>query len=214
MRLLRLSLLLVAALVLSGCADSPGRQPPPAKWTTGFWFWPGGSTDTKWSGASLEVLFVHAGTIRKDSRRNRFLYGIDEPADRVWRVYGELPDELPAAREYWVVFRYERQAVPDLEAAPVLAKEVSRLREAATKRHLNVIGVQLDIDSPTRILSQYAGFLHEFRKELPPGFEVSITALLDWFRNGTDVASVIKEVDEFVPQFYDVAEPDSYGGGR
>jgi hypothetical protein len=32
--------------------------------------------------------------------------------------------------------------------------------------------------------------------------------LLDWFRDGTAIADVIKETDEFVPQFYDVAKPD------
>jgi hypothetical protein len=73
--------------------------------------------------------------------------------------------------------------------------------------------VQLDVDSPTGALSQYATFLREVRKELPPGFKVSITALLDWFRGGTNIAEVIKETDEFVPQFYDLANPGSYDAG-
>jgi hypothetical protein len=43
-----------------------------------------------------------------------------------WFAYGSLPDQLPAAREYWVVFRYERQGVPDAAAVPMLAQTVAR----------------------------------------------------------------------------------------
>jgi hypothetical protein len=68
-------------------------------------------------------------------------------------------------------------------------------------------GVQLDIDSPTGSLRQYAEFLQKGRAALPPGQQLSITALLDWFRDGTDVDAVIEQVDEFVPQFYDVGDP-------
>jgi hypothetical protein len=71
-------------------------------------------------------------------------------------------------------------------------------------RTKSVRGIQLDIDCPTALLSEYAQFLAEVRKQLPPGKELSITALLDWFRDGTDVAKVIEQVDEFVPQFYDL----------
>ncbi len=80
-------------------------------------------------------------------------------------------------------------------------------------RRINLAGVQLDIDSPTGALPQYAGFLREFRKGLSPGLEISITALLDWFRDGTAIADVIRQVDEFVPQFYDVGDYENYGGG-
>ena len=44
------------------------------------------------------------------------------------------------------------------------------------------------------------------RKVLAPGTQISITALLDWFRDGTSIGDVLAEVDEFVPQFYDVQD--------
>jgi hypothetical protein len=75
-----------------------------------------------------------------------------------------------------------------------------------------VAGIQLDIDSPTGALAQYASFLREVRKGLPTGAEISITALLDWFREDTAIAGVVKETDEFVPQFYDV-DPNSFNQG-
>ena len=45
-----------------------------------------------------------------------------------------------------------------------------------------------------------------------PRVAISITALLDWFRSGTAVAKVIDQVDEFVPQFYDLGGPEDRGG--
>ena len=193
MRMLRPTLLLIASLALSACGGTRHSQPPPAKWTSGFWFWHGSVTSAASSVEKPDVLFVHVGTILQ----------IASPKLSAW-----LPEDLPEAREYWLVFRFERQAVPDLQAVPVLIREVSQLRAIAQTRHLNVAGVQLDIDSPTNALERYATFIREFRKGLAPGFEISITALLDWFRDGTAIADVIQETDEFVPQFYDVAKPN------
>jgi Protein of unknown function (DUF3142) len=76
-----------------------------------------------------------------------------------------------------------------------------------------VAGIQLDIDSPTGALPKYAAFLRELRKTLPAGVEISITALLDWFRDDTSIADVIQQTDEFVPQFYDVAEGNMFDPG-
>jgi hypothetical protein len=150
----------------------------------------------------VDVLFAQVGTIRSDSDRRLAA----EPAAR-WYTYGRWPDQMPAARDYWLVYRYERQGVPGLPAAVQLAGEISRLRAEARERNLHVVGIQLDIDSPTSLLPRYAEFLSEVRKGLPAGFEISITALLDWFRSGTAINDVIKQVDEFVPQFYDIGDP-------
>jgi hypothetical protein len=197
---------LIALAFLSGCSASFPRQERASKWTTGFWFWDGGSTDSVVPGEPLDVLFVQVGSITDGEP---IPIPFRNPANR-WRVHGRLPDKLPPAREYWLVFRFERQGVPDHLVTPMIANKVSELQSAARKRQLNLVGVQLDIDSPTNALPQYASFLREVRKGLPQGFEISITALLDWFRSGTAIAEVIRETDEFVPQFYDAAE----GGSR
>ncbi len=188
----------IAVSLLAGCGPSFSAHQAELPWTTGFWFWQGTSFDGRWSGAPLAVLFVQAGTISHQSGR--------------WRVSGSLPPALPPAREYWLVFRYERQGVPDSTVAPMLARTTGDLQAAAASRHLNVAGVQLDIDSPTNALTDYAAFLHELRGKLPEGCAISITALLDWFRSGTAVARLIRETDEFVPQFYDIEAPRMDGG--
>jgi hypothetical protein len=186
-------LLLIGSLALCSCA-APLRSQAPPKWATGFWFWDGSSASASGSVEPLDVLFVQAGTINQPTR-----HGSSE-----WSVYGNIPRDLPAAREFWLVFRFERQQMPDLSAISALATKFATLREQARQDHRKVAGIQLDIDCPTGSLAQYAVFLNKLRSELPPNSEISITALLDWFRDGTAIADVIKETDEFVPQFYDV----------
>ena len=195
---------LIASIGLSSCAGSLHSQPPPAKWTTGFWFWHANPIDAAGASETLDVLFVHAGDIRKSEFKN---------APHRWFVHGELPRDIPPAREYWLVFRYVRQGLPDLEVAAMLAADTARLVEVGRQRHLKVAGIQLDVDSPTGELPEYAAFLREVRKGIPRGLRISITALLDWFRDGTAIAGVIKETDEFVPQFYDLADRSDDGSG-
>src|SRR6266545_636810 len=132
MRLPALSLLLIASFVLSACVASFSSQQPALPWTTGFWFWQGSSAAAVSSGDPLDVLFVHVGTIRKET--GPFVVPRTRAATEEWYANGELPDKLPAAKEYWLVFRYERQGVPDLQVAPMIAGEVSRLIAAANKR--------------------------------------------------------------------------------
>lgn len=194
MRLPASLLLGIAALVLSGCALSWSSQQPPQTFTTGFWIWDSSFVEEDSYSAPLDELYVHVGYIHSAEQ---------------WLATGNLPSRLPPAKEYWLVFRYERQAVPSLQATAPVAESVTNLLAAARRRGLNVAGVQLDIDSPTGELPKYAAFLHDLRQQLPRGCEISITALLDWFRSGTAAADVIKEVDEFVPQFYDVDRADS-----
>ncbi len=201
-----LALVPIASLALAGCAVSLSSAPQ--VWTTGFWFWKGSSTSVTWSNEPLDVLFVQVGDIHHETwpalARGPF---------SGWSAYGLLPRRLPAARDYWLVYRYDRQDIPDLKVVPMIADRVGDMLSEARERGLHVAGVQLDIDSPTGSLAQYAAFLRELRKSLPDGAQISITALLDWFRSGTEVGAVIRETDEFVPQFYDlVGNPDGYEG--
>ncbi|MBN9656573.1 MAG: DUF3142 domain-containing protein [Acidobacteria bacterium] len=203
MRSVVLVLLFLASFTQSACRAR--RQPPPTGWTTGYWFWGGSDLDPTYSGKPVDVLFVQVGSIRSDN------YAPPGAGPEVrWSAYGRLPDELPTARDYWLVYRYEQPGVPGPPAAPLLAEELTSLQSEARRRNLHVVGVQFDIDSPTSALSRYAEFLAAVRKGLPPGLEISITALLDWFRSGTSIASVLEQVDEFVPQFYDLGKRE-YG---
>ena len=209
MRLLKAGLV-IASLSLSSCASRLQSEPQAARWTYGFWFWRGSSAEAVVSKEPVDVLYVHAGTIEKETAPY-FVKSAKNPSD-LWHVYAPLPDHIPAARDYWLVFRFEQQGVPDLAVTPRLAARVSGLLAGMRRQGLHVEGVQLDIDSPTGSLAQYAVFLGDLKKRLPQDCEISITALLDWFRDGTDIGDVIQQVDEFVPQFYDVAQYNSEDG--
>ncbi len=196
MRFITATLLLLGLIGSPGCGGPLHSQTAPRKWSTGFWYWRGGIPRSQLAPEPVDLLYFEVGEISHEGRRP-------------WTVWAFLPDNLPPAREYWMVFRFNRQEVPAQEAAPLLAARASELRALAKQRQWNVVGVQSDIDSPTARLADYAKFLHEVKRDLPPGMELSITALVDWFRNGTDISEVVKEVDEFTPQFYDLANPQN-----
>jgi hypothetical protein len=194
MRLPGLLLLLIACIVTSGCVGTLESQQPAPKFTTGFWFWAGSSPFVLLHSKETDVVFFNASTVETPSPMNV----------RQSAIYAEIPDRLPAAREYWAVFRVGGQRLPDIRMAHMISDATDRLVGDARDKDLHLAGIQLDIDSPTNSLAQYAAFLREVRKGLPKGLQISVTALLDWFRDGTSVSEVVREVDEFVPQFYDV----------
>lgn len=203
MRPAGLLLLLITSLTSLNCAGTLRSQPPPPqKWETGFWYWDRGYSKSVPASYTPDVLFFLAGTVHEEPG---FMNRPNE-----WRVSGGgIPKNLPHAREYWPVYRFEHQGVPPMKVATEVASRVSDLLLDARDRNMKITGVQLDIDSPTRSLPEYAAFLQFFRKERPKGLQISITALLDWFRDGTSIGAVIRETDEFVPQFYDIADPGS-----
>ncbi len=183
--------LLAIAILVGGCASKPTPGPLPSAWNMGFWVWHNGEAA---AGPPVDVIYHHSGGFRKNY-------------DKQWMVFGGLPEEAPPARAYWLVFRYDDSGLPPKETLPKLAELVRALQLEARRRSFPLVGIQLDIDSPTRSLPEYATFLRQVKADLPPGLELSITALLDWFRPSTAIASVIQEVDEFVPQFYDLQNP-------
>jgi hypothetical protein len=67
-----------------------------------------------------------------------------------------------------------------------------------------VAGVQIDFDSGTRHLADYAAFLRDLRARLPPDCHLSITGLMDWSSQGDSAAlsTLGGVVDEVVLQTY------------
>jgi hypothetical protein len=85
----------------------------------------------------------------------------------------------------------------------VLGQILARLRRwRAAGDH--VVGLQIDFDSGTRHLADYAAFLRELRGQLPADCRLSITGLLDWSSQGDSAAlgALGGVVDEVVLQTY------------
>src|SRR5437773_4829361 len=121
------------------------------------------------------------------------------------------PQDLPAADEYIVVHRIESNTELTWQAASKLVKDYDALRQEGGDR-VHLVGLQIDFDCATSKLKSYGNVLVWVRAGLPAGDRLSITALLDWFHGNTAIKETLAPVDEFVPQFYDVAATRSSSG--
>ena len=86
---------------------------------------------------------------------------------------GILPKSNTA--QIWLVYR-----VKDLHwSANTLPAILKRLQQWQNAGH-SVLGLQIDYDSPTADLANYADFLTQLRQQLPRRYQLSITGLMDW----------------------------------
>jgi hypothetical protein len=181
------------ALTLTACQPAPPHYP----FTTAFWFWRGSAT-AQAPTHPVDLLYVHAGTVA----REQFRHPATDALQSLWHIQPAVITGLPPARQYWLVYRFEIRT-PYPAALPALLQSFNQQAQDSLSQGHPISGLQLDIDCPTAALPQYAAFLRQLRQSLPRDYQLSITALLDWFRPGTAIAELLAEVDEFVPQFYD-----------
>src|SRR5437016_1177406 len=134
------------------------------KWATGFWYWSANRPTTPEPSTTPDALFFYSGEVAA------------APVGRGWESRTWLVDNLPKAKEYWAVIRFDRQGVPKPAAIPALVSHIAELRVQGERRHIRLTGIQLDIDAATRALPEYAVFLREFRHGLSPDLQLSITA--------------------------------------
>jgi hypothetical protein len=181
---------LAVALLGGGWALSGPRQATRPALQRAWWYW-----HHPFRLSSAEVrdlrradcarLYVHAGTLLARSGRlelkspQRFESAAPCPLFAVLRVH-------PGAHA--------------LLLSPTGASQVSALLHQA-QLPATVQGLQLDADIPTAGLVDYARLLAEVRRQLPAGWELSVTALPDWLGSG-GYARVCDAVDEVAPQFY------------
>ena len=177
----------VGILALASLAFRPTSTTPPKtreSWKTGYWVWAGETPVS--ADFTPQILYVEAPALR-------------------W------PRSLPPAEQFVVVQRLE-PATPLTTAAAVAIAARYRTLVADAGAGVRIVGLQIDYDCPTRALESYGTFLRQVHQRLPAGSSLSITALLDWFGPRTNVTSALREVDEFVPQFYDTAHERTSAG--
>lgn len=176
-----LSGLLAVALV----AAPPGPTPDlvDAAQYDSFWLWAGVRPQPVLRGAKsiylLEGQVDATPTVRLVAQR---------PA--VPHIFG--PD-------VWMVVRVGTLRWPPLVYLQ-LAAQLARWRAAGNR----VRGIQIDFDTRTRHLGEYASFLADLKRRLPVGCRLGITGLLDWSANGDPAAldALAGSVDEVVLQIY------------
>lgn len=152
---------------------------PPA-----YWIWAGISPPRELTEETL--LYVYQGEIGQNQGR------------MIHRKLGLAP--YPLAQDIVLVYR-AHFPVPD-------PQDILRVFHASRlhweKHKVRVVGLQLDVDVPTKRLGAYAGALKDIRTHLDPSFMLSITGLGDWTeptaRQG--LRDVSLNTDEMVIQLY------------
>lgn len=137
--------------------------------------------------------------------------GLLDGAKTVYLLAGEIrhdnPDRFVRLRaaprvshaQIWLTVRVERIDWGEGAWRAVLG-EMALWRAAGN----SLAGLQVDFDSATRGLANYASFLRNLRHRLPDEFALSVTGLLDWSAGGDPaaLASLAGIVDELVVQTY------------
>lgn len=170
---------------------------------TAFWSWrTKAPTDDEMRSAfaatNAKILFLRAGQLDL----------ADGGVKRIRPVSGALPK----ASELHLVYNGTRKLLSEFErtdsgtlagvVAETYRSDISRARE----ENVEVAGLQLDLDVPTRLLPRYAELLRRLREQLPPDTALSITGLPTW-ADSNQIYGVLEAVDFWIPQCYGAKIP-------
>ncbi|WP_051526587.1 DUF3142 domain-containing protein [Alkanindiges illinoisensis] len=98
----------------------------------------------------------------------------------------------------WLVYR-----TTTLQWSPELIQAIIRRLDSWQRYGNQVIGLQIDFDSATGQLEQYAKFLQSIRQQLPSQYQLSATGLLDWSNaSANTILSLGHVLNEIVIQTY------------
>ena len=176
-----------ALLVALGLAAPATAGTERAEDYDAFWLWAGVTPQPALSRA--RTLYILQGQVAPRSAAD------DE--GRLIAQGGAVPHLMRG--EIWLDYRVHTLKWSPAVYGQILAR-LRRWRAAGDP----VAGVQIDFDSGTRHLADYAAFLRDLRARLPPDCRLSITGLLDWSSQGDSAAlgALGGVVDEVVLQTY------------
>ena len=133
----------------------------------------------------------------------------DGKLTRIRSVNGSLPREV----DLHLVYNATRSLLAGLDSVDQksLAAAISGAFQEDSRRalaeHARVVGLQVDIDFPTRLLDRYARMLRVLRSLLRPGTQLSITGLPTWMQ-ANELRSTLAQCDFWIPQFYGAEIPE------
>lgn len=170
-----------ASLLLASC-DSAGEERVDPRQHSAFFLWPG-VVPPSWLAKASEV-YLLAGEVRHGPN-SRF-----QPLRATPHVSGP---------KLWLVVRVER-----LDWADAVTRDLLHTLALWGAAGDSLEGLQIDFDSATRGLAQYALFLANLRRRLPRRWKLSITGLMDWSAGGDPHAlrQLSGTIDEIVVQTY------------
>ena len=178
---------LFVAAALTGLAGCKPAKAPEAKLVVAadyeaFWLWAGVKPQAVLENA--KTVYILEGEVRADGEQR--LTSLRPATPKVTHT------------DIWMVVRVETLEWNDTTYTQLMD---SLLRWRGKNR---LVGLQIDFDADTRGLEDYADFLRDLRRRLPPQLKLSITGLLDWSVNGepAGLRALAGTVDEIVLQTY------------
>lgn len=168
-----------------------------------FWAWKNSApSETEISDArrrsGVGDLFVWAGQLD--------LIDGEVVRDRQMRGY------LPNAVKVHLVYNGTRKLLDNLGStdpemlAEAIAKTYLADLGSQNLKGVKAVGIQLDLDYPTRLLPRYGETIRRLREKLPPATIISVTGLPTWMNN-PEISKVLDAVDLWTPQLYGAEIP-------
>ena len=203
-RVLCVAIILIAAAAVIARLHRRPRPWPAGKVPIAFWAWRNqapSETDLRKAieKNSARSIFLRAGQIDYQ----------DEKLRRIRAINGSLPEDV----DLHLVYNATRSLLDQLDKvdentlAGAIADSFQEDAQRAGEQHARVLGVQVDIDVPTRLLGRYEKTLRALRARLKPGTQLSITGLPTWMKS-SELQSTLRQVDFWAPQFYGAEIPE------
>jgi hypothetical protein len=153
---------------------------------TSFWIW-GRISSAPYLHQAKE-LYILQGEFRLDAKTKTSTFS----------QHGVSVLKIPQ-QKVWLVFRNHHLNWKEQELNIIL-KRVKQWENSGNQ----IVGIQIDYDSKTNNLKEYAAFLSELRKQLPKKYQLSITGLMDWTnqRDQKTLNTLRMNIDELIIQTY------------
>ncbi len=192
---------ILIVLILAACRPAQ----PPEHLQTAIWYW---NSRLEFSKADLALLqrmsiqqiYIRAGQFGVRAGSPVLIRSVQQ-----WKRPGELSVHLVYNFTPEMIKAFS-QIDPEVAAQDIGKAIAGQVAEASAA--LQVAGIQLDFDVPTRSLERYRQFLRAVRKQFPTQI-FSITTLGDWIER-QEYTGLVAEVDFHVPQLYGFHVPHRY----
>ncbi len=193
-----------AVALVSSLNEKPPRVHNLADLPIAFWHWQTATPapeeiEIAIKEARLQTLFLRTGQLDFEGGKLR----------RIRPVNGAMPRAITLHFVYNATrdFLQEFAALSIDELTDLILASFAEDGERARQDGGQVVGLQLDIDAPTRLLTHYAKLLARLRQRLPAEINLSITGLPTWMEAAA-LRRVLEPLDFWTPQFYGAQVPN------
>jgi len=194
--------LLVTAAVWNAAANH--RVWAPEETPIAFWTWHSQMPSQEAMSMAVDhtaarTLFIRAGQIDYESGE----------VQRIRAVSGSFPQDI----DVHLVYNATKTCLAAFEKidpsalADAVASAYAEDSRRAPDDDAHPVGVQLDFDVPTRLLSRYTSVLRALRPLLPSNMKLSITGLPVWM-DSSELNETLAAADFWIPQFYGARIPE------